>query len=71
MLIDDDELVHFYLRIVSYYRLSAYWHPFRKIEQNSGISEIARQFNLDRKTVLKPLSAASHVAGHPSSPAGL
>ena len=39
LLIDDDELVKFHLRTTNYYRLSAYWYPFRKIEQNSVISD--------------------------------
>lgn len=39
LLIDDDELAHFHLRTTNYYRLSAYWYPFRKIEQDSVISD--------------------------------
>ncbi len=39
LLIDDDELAHFQLRTTSYYRLSAYWYPFRNSEQNSVISD--------------------------------
>ncbi len=39
LLIDDDELAQFHLRTTSYYRLSAYWCSFRKIEQNSVISD--------------------------------
>ena len=39
LLIDSDELAQFHLRTISYYRLSAYWYPFRKIEQDSVTSD--------------------------------
>ena len=39
LLIDNDELALFNLKTIGYYRLSAYWHPFRKIEQNGVISD--------------------------------
>ena len=39
LLIDDDELARFHLRTTNYYRLSAYWYPFREIERNSVISD--------------------------------
>ena len=38
-MIDDDELALFHLRTTNYFRLSAYWYPFRKIEQDSVISD--------------------------------
>ena len=37
--IDDDKLALFHLKTISYYRLSAYWHPFRKIEQDGTKSD--------------------------------
>jgi len=39
LLIDGDELALFHLKTINYYRLSAYWHPFRKIEQDGVISD--------------------------------
>ena len=39
LIIDNDEFVLSQLRTISYYRLSAYWHPFRKIEQDGTISD--------------------------------
>ena len=39
LLIDDDRLALSHLRTISYYRLSAYWYPFRKIEQDGTISD--------------------------------
>ena len=37
--IDDDKLALFHLKAISYYRLSAYWYPFRKIEQDGTKSD--------------------------------
>ena len=39
LLIDGDELALFHLKTINYYRLSAYWYPFRKIEQDGVISD--------------------------------
>ena len=39
LIIDNDDLALFHLKTISYYRLSAYWHPFRKINQDGIISD--------------------------------
>ena len=37
--IGDDKLALFHLKTINYYRLSAYWDPFRKIEQDGTKSD--------------------------------
>ena len=38
LIIENDDFASFQLRTISYYRLSAYWHPFRKIEQGAPLT---------------------------------
>ena len=38
LIIDNDEFVLSKPRTISYYRLSAYWHSFRKIAQGGAIA---------------------------------
>ncbi len=38
LIIDNNDFALSQLRTISYYRLSAYWHPFRKKEQDGTIS---------------------------------
>ena len=39
LIIEDDGFALSQLRTISYYRLSAYWYPFRKIEQGGAIAD--------------------------------
>ncbi|MCY4363929.1 MAG: Abi family protein [Gammaproteobacteria bacterium] len=39
LIIENDDFALSQLRTISYYRLSAYWHPFRKIEQGGTIAD--------------------------------
>ena len=39
LIIDDDDLALSHFKTVSYYRLSAYWRPFRKTEQDGLLSD--------------------------------
>lgn len=67
LLIDDDELALFHLKTISYFRLSAYWYPFRKIEQDGTISDkfeegvnlndVMGLYELDRRLRLQVMDA--------------
>ncbi len=39
LVFEDDKLALDCLKTISYYRLSAYWHPFRKINQGGALSD--------------------------------
>lgn len=38
-MVEDDELALFHLSTIGYYRLSAYWYPFRRKEQDGTVSD--------------------------------
>ena len=65
LLVDDDELALFHLEKISYYRLSAYWHPFRKIEQDqfdkfeerAHLNDVIGLYEFDRRLRLQVMDA--------------
>ena len=71
LIIDDDDLALFHLKTISYYRLSAYWHPFRKIEQDGVLSddfeegtqftEVIRLYEFDRRLRLLVMDAIERI----------
>ena len=71
LLIDNDELALFNLKTIGYYRLSAYWHPFRKIGQNGVISDdfeewahfkdVIDLYEFDRQLRLKVMDAIERI----------
>ena len=71
LLIDSDELALFHLRTINYYRLSAYWYPFRKIDQDSVISDdfeegthlkdVIELYEFDRRLRLHVMDAIERV----------
>ena len=74
LIIDNDEFVISKLRTISYYRLSAYWHPFRKIEENSTISDdfeagtdfnkVMKLYEFDRRLRLLVMDAIERIEVH-------
>ena len=71
LIIDDDDLALFHLKTISYYRLSAYWHPFRKTEQDDVLSddfeegtqftEVIRLYEFDRRLRLLVMDAIERI----------
>ena len=71
LIIDDDGLALFHIKTISYYRLSAYWHPFRKIEQDGSFSddfkegsqfnEVMRLYEFDRRLRLLVMDAIERI----------
>ena len=71
LIIEDDDFALSQLRTISYYRLSAYWYPFRKIEQGGTIAddfeegthfdEVMTLYEFDRRLRLLVLDAIERV----------
>ena len=71
LIIDNDDLALSHLKTISYYRLSAYWHPFNKIEQDGVISDyfeegvhfndVMRLYEFDRRLRLLVMDAIERI----------
>lgn len=71
LVIDNDDFALSQLRTISYYRLSAYWHPFRKIEQDGVLSddveegtqfnEVMKLYEFDRRLRLLVMDAIERI----------
>ena len=71
MVIDNDDLALSHLKTISYYRLSAYWHPFRKREQDGAVSddfeegthinEVMSLYDFDRRLRLLVMDAIERI----------
>ena len=71
LIIEDDDFALSQLRTISYYRLSAYWYPFRKIEQGGAIAddfeegthfdEVMTLYEFDRRLRLLVMDALERV----------
>ena len=71
LIIDDDSRALFHLRTIGYYRLSTYWHTFRKrtqdgaiaddFEEGSQFNEVIRLYEFDRRLRLLVLDAIERI----------
>ena len=71
LIIENDDFALSQLRTIGYYRLSAYWHPFRKIEQGGAIAddfeegthfdEVMTLYEFDRRLRLLVMDAIERV----------
>ena len=71
LIFDNDDLALSHLKTISYYRLSAYWHPYRKIEQDGVVSdyfkegthfnEVMRLYEFDRRLRLLVMDAIERI----------
>ena len=71
LIIDNDEFVLSKLRTISYYRLSTYWHSFRKIakggaiaddfEEGSNFNEVMKLYEFDRRLRLLVMDAIERI----------
>ena len=71
LIIDNDDFVLSQLRTISYYRLSAYWHPFRKagqggtiaddFEEGTHFNDVMRLYEFDRHLRLLVMDAIERI----------
>jgi abortive infection bacteriophage resistance protein len=70
LIVPDKKTLEEFLRNINYYRLSAYWYPFKQVDPitgnerfkpNTRLETIIRRYNFDRQLRLLMMDAIEHI----------